>query len=743
MTAWWSNERISATVNAAYVETELGSKNLVEKVHQVLAFGDGLTDDTYLDSILERSPRFFLILNEIGIPEKIFEIIDRSFDDDDLPLSQDALWEQNLFGGKSETLDKKFHREQFNFLIQELEPGGHVDYGDWAVVPVEPSVKRPGITKANDKVYVHGNLYTRRKIAVFDDDDFDEVQFIIHLKSLSTIHHPHLVSIWSTYSQANYIYILLTPATEISLKTFLEEQPKAFRSLEKAERREIILTWTHCLAAAVAHLHDRGYTHQTIRPGTITVDHNNKIYLGDYDALRSLDTKESQSPYNGELYDHAAPENWLRKPRLHETAALKTILPGGSRTSRRIPKTPTAEKKTSLPLPSTPVSDTHTSSKSGSSGSSIPASRPRNALITTFAPTERRTSISSSTISRSSKLEAADVFSLTTVLITILSMILHHTPKTFATHRSRLNRQAGRGNAPPDASFHKNLNQVVKWLDMLAKEAGQREKKDMKYWGAVVEIVQLCRLGVKKEAKERTTAKELECKIGGWVEWGLGRKRRCTCEVATDTSVQPHTRSSADLSSKYALDPTHSGRRPSRPDWFPASEPSRGFAESRSQSVDAANQSTVWGLGDLATLHENMMPPASVMTYDDSTSWGGGNEPDNGRDRRPSGSIASGNESTVWGLGEARAEDKDAVHAIGRSQSGASAANLCISTGEVEGSDGYDTDDYDDDDDDDDEDYGDAPSCARGARSEDWPLPVEKLALDRGKGREMDRNRGL
>ena len=72
MTAWWSNDRISATVNAAYVERELGSKTLVDKAHGVLAFGDGLTDDTYLDWILERSQRFFLILNEIGVPENIF-----------------------------------------------------------------------------------------------------------------------------------------------------------------------------------------------------------------------------------------------------------------------------------------------------------------------------------------------------------------------------------------------------------------------------------------------------------------------------------------------------------------------------------------------------------------------------------------------------------------------------------------------------------------------------------------------
>lgn len=740
MTAWWSNERISATVNAAYVERELGSKNLVEKVHCVLAFGDGLTDDTYLDWILERSPRFFLILNEIGVPEKIFEIIDKSFADDDLPLSQDTLWELNLFGGKSETLDKKFHREQFNFLIQELEPGGHVDYGDWAVVPVEPFVKRPGIAKANDKVYVHGNLYTRKRISVSDDNSIDEVQFITHLKSLSTIHHPHIVSIWSSYSQENLLYILLTPATEISLKSFLEEQPKAFKSLDKAERRETFLTWTHCLAAALAYLHDRGFTHQTIRPSAITVDHNNKIYLGDYSALKSLDTEDSPNSYNGELYDHAAPENWLRKPRLHETAALKTILPGGGRTSRRIPKTLTTERKTSLPLPSMPVNTTRTSSKSGSSGSSTHTSRPRNALITTFTPMERRTSIASSSTSRNSKLEAADVFSLNTILITLLSMILQHTPKTFASHRSRLNRQAGRGNAPPDASFHKNLNQVAKWLDILAKEAGQREKKDMKFWGAVGEIVKLCRLGIKKEAKERMVAKELDHKIGGWVEWGLGRKRRCTCEVARETGVQANTRSSGELSSKYALEPPSWGRRPDRPDWLPTSEFSRSLPESRPQSLDAAKQSTVWGLGDLATLHENMMRPASVMTYEESTAWGAGTEPYMARDRRGSASMASAQESAVWGLGEAQREDKDDLHTTGRRKSNASATNSCVATGGVEALEDFDIDDDDDDedsddDDDDDKDHKDALSYGEGDGSDNWPLPRETLALDHGKAR--------
>ncbi|KAK4690456.1 hypothetical protein P7C71_g6339, partial [Lecanoromycetidae sp. Uapishka_2] len=359
MTAWWSDARIDATVNQEYIERELGSKKHVDTLHRVLAFGDGLTDDTYLDWILERSRRIFLVLNQIGVPEKIFELIDRSFADDDLPLSQDTLWELNLFGGKSETLDKKFYREQFNFLIQELEPGGHVDYGTWEVVPVEPTIKRPGIANPNsqttsDRVLVQKSVYTRKKVATFGDNGIDEVHFVMHLKALTTLQHSHLVTVWATYSQDEFNYILLTPPTELTLKVILEEPPKSFKLLEKYERRNIFLTWTHCLTSAVAYLHDKGFAHQTLRPSTITVDHKNTVFINEYSALKALDVDEPNSPYSGELYDHAAPENWTRQPRLHETAPLKSYLPGGGRTSRRIPKAQPIEPKLTLPLPQTP-----------------------------------------------------------------------------------------------------------------------------------------------------------------------------------------------------------------------------------------------------------------------------------------------------------------------------------------------------------------------------------------------------
>ena len=538
MTAWWSQARIEATVNQTFVEQELGSKRHQDTLHRVLAFGDGLTDDTYLDWILERSPRFFLILNDIGIPDKIFEIIDRSFDDDDLPLSQDALWELNLFGTTSETLDKKFYKHQFYFLIHELEPGGHVEYGIWDVVPLEPALKKPSIpatVQSSDKVLTQDQSYTRKRIPTSGENGIDRIRFIMHLKSIAALQHQHLVTVWATYSQNDFNYVLLKPSCDLTLKHILEEkdQAKSFKSLEKHERRQLLLTWMNCLTSALAYLHSKGFTHKSIRPSTISVDHNNIIYLNDYNALRVLDVDESPNPYSGEMYDYAPPENWLRKPTLHETAPLKTVLPGGGRTSRRIPKAPHVEPESRRPsiTGQESIHRTYSRSQNSSSGSSTNI-RPRNALITTFAPPD------TTPASVPNKYFPADVFSLTVVNLTILSYLLGHSPKSFASHRCRLNRQAGRGNAPPDASFHKNLNQVEKWINMLAKEAGQKEKKDQNFWGSVVELVNICKDGIKKEPEGRPQASELEKKVLGWVDFGIGRRRKCECSEEDRSSEE-------------------------------------------------------------------------------------------------------------------------------------------------------------------------------------------------------------
>lgn len=524
MTTWWTNERILATVNAEFVSRELRSEENQAALHRPLAFGDGLTDHTYLDWILGRGRRIFLILNRIGAPEYIFAIIDKAVDDDDLPISEAALGEMNLFGGKPDWIVQKFYRQQFQFLVRELQAGGHVDYADDDVVPLEPVAKR--LTSGSggptgDRVSISSRVYERRRMSTSGTKGVDRKHFVMHMKGLQSLAHPHMVSIWATYSQSTFSYVLLSPTTDQTLRTFLDDQPKAFKQLAKPDRRQILLRWTHCLTSALAYLHDKGFTHQAIRASAISIDHDFNVYLGDFGALKALDTDEHARAYNSEQYDYAAPENWKRKPCLHETAPLRTTLPGGGRTSRRLPPDPSRSPPQTMARPGVlPRRMSGTSSMSSSSEQS----RPQKALITTFTPPPPDSPPSC----------PADVFSMTACLLQILTLIVGRSPKSFASHRSRHHRHAGRGGAPADGSFHVNLPQVCTWMDLLGREASHRHRKEGKggkegIWGAVIWIVEACRGGMHKEARDRIESREMEREVRVWVDKALGRVRRQCC----------------------------------------------------------------------------------------------------------------------------------------------------------------------------------------------------------------------
>ncbi|KAI4164502.1 MAG: hypothetical protein LQ342_001815 [Letrouitia transgressa] len=545
MTSWWSDEKISTTVNREFIAREIGPKKYQDALHRPLAFGDGLTDDTYLDWILEKGCRCFLTLNSIGVPERIFDLIDKTLDDDDLPLTEEALYDLNLFGGKSETLDKKFHRQQFSFLVHDLVPGGHRDFGEDEVVPIEPvATKKAGVSNAsstNHRVCVRDRLYTRKRIATAGENGVDRVHFDMQIKALHALRHPHLITVFATYTQRDFSYMLLSPVTDITLRTFLEEQPKFFKCLEKHQRRETLLRWTLCLSSGLAYLHEHGFTHQNIRPSNVTVDSNNTIYLSNFAALNVFDSaEENSSPYRTEVYEHAAPEIWCRKLSVYEMAPDKTLHPGGGRTARRMPhpdKSSTARFSFISPSPIVTHRPRSHSVTTSSSNSSSTHSRPNKALITTFQPP----------LPSSSASAAADVFSLTTVLLHLLSLLLGHGPKSFASHRSRHNRQAGRGGAPADASFHSNLKEVGTWIEMLIKEAGEREQKDKKgkgtggtFWRSVGGAVHSSEGGLRKEPYQRLDARELERKLGKYVGRALGDhgERQCGCGEQDEKSTK-------------------------------------------------------------------------------------------------------------------------------------------------------------------------------------------------------------
>ena len=82
---WWTEERIQAKVTREFIVSKLRADDRF-MLDRPVAFGDDLTDNKYVDWILEKAKRLFLTLVEAGVPDQIFGIIDDAWDDDDLPI---------------------------------------------------------------------------------------------------------------------------------------------------------------------------------------------------------------------------------------------------------------------------------------------------------------------------------------------------------------------------------------------------------------------------------------------------------------------------------------------------------------------------------------------------------------------------------------------------------------------------------------------------------------------------------
>lgn len=81
-------------------------------------------------------------------------------------------------------------------------------------------------------------------------------------------------------------------------------------------------------------------------------------------------------------------------------------------------------------------------------------------------------------------LQAADIFSAGCVILELLGAgLLKRSSSSFASHRGARHKNAGRGGAVLDSSFHKNLGQVETWMGSLARDADKKAAKEKKAGG--------------------------------------------------------------------------------------------------------------------------------------------------------------------------------------------------------------------------------------------------------------------
>ncbi|KAG0137819.1 kinase-like domain-containing protein [Tuber indicum] len=469
---WWDEQKIRETATPWFVRQALRSPSSKKRLDEQLQFGEGLTESTYLDWILEHTRKFFLILVELNCAEMIFEIIDGSWDDEDLPLSLQTV---ERLGLGSAGVEKKFAKKQYAYLVRELVPGETAEYLDEEVVPLEVISRRvptssSGATKGGlvEKVYFPRQrevYYSRRRVLLSQEGDEDSgvggnkmspASFFEEISRLGSIDHPHIVSIFASYTQGDYGFLVLSPCIDLTLKSFLHSTPPAWKSQPKDKRRRIIFNWLHCLADALAYLHEKGISHGDIKPSSIIIEATTyKIFFADTGDLKRLDSsptsavgpssflprKFNASPVSADVegYEYGAPELWQRILALHGSPSQPTNTVFSGRSYRKASTQSTnSNSSEETPSPSsTNISVGHWSSAT---------------------PAHPATS---------------DVFSLGCIYLDVISFKQKRKTTAFISHRSAKNRRP-RESGPPDASFHANLGQVDSWIGLLLKETKKK-----------------------------------------------------------------------------------------------------------------------------------------------------------------------------------------------------------------------------------------------------------------------------
>lgn len=491
---WWTEERINEKVTADFITSRL-RPNEREWLHRPVGFGD-LTDDTYLEWILEKARRLFLILAEVGEADRIFGVVDRSWDDDDLPLQMDDIEDLALANRRDEQANARFYQTQFTFLLRELRQGVHIDYASNEEIPIEYVISLPPAVSLQNWSRVHlpkkpNEIYVRRKFSLGGQEIVAELEdeYLMDVDSAKMVEHEHIVPVWASYTAKGFGYVLTNFVSQHTLRSFIDHRnPTQYQKLPKPSRRHLVLNWLHCLADAVATMHQNGFCHSAIRPSNIVIDENNNIAFSDIGCLETFQRDKRLDPM--EPYIYGAPETQTTDHPVDEPA-LSPI----TRTARK----PSSASKSSSGSTNSNGSQRQKLTKTPTnefSGFNFGFKKNKQ-------PVKQRPRVNDS--------EQADVYSLGCVFLEILTFMLKKKPHDFVKFRSSKQKvNAGGKNSRLDSSYHANMEKVEKWMKVLEDTAEPLEDDAFR---AIPDLLSLIRSMLGRNPHLRPSAMDVRDRI--------------------------------------------------------------------------------------------------------------------------------------------------------------------------------------------------------------------------------------
>ena len=602
---WWTDERIKAKVTRSFVVSKLRGEER-EFLDRPLAFGEGLTDDTYMEWILERAKRFFLILAEVGVPDQIFGCIDDSWDDDDLPIPLESIPSLELAYENDDALNKKFYDAQFLYLLRELQEGTQIDYGPREHIPMEYVNTIPPAVNLQiwDRVHFPGKsdeVYMRRKYALNDKDSGRDYRdsFMHDIRKAQRLPHEHIARVWASYTTENSGYIISDFVGEHNLGTFIDHRmPAQFQRVAAAERPVLLCEWMHCLSDALASLHHRGVAHSAIRPSNILISRANHIAFADIGSLRTF--QRGKKGKKVEAYDYAAPESHLSSPTMLASSPPTSSI-GAFNKLRKLSSSTSSSSGGSSTGSSTRTNSFCTIATSPTTPSFTDRSNSMTTIMTTISPIQKSSgsfrnfsrhlthqvssSSSDSTMSSTKPTrvfpkptivhpgtlrdlpepspQMSDIYSLACIFLDMVTFMVKGKTNDFVKSRTTRVTSASSGNKRTriDTSFHSDPDKIEAWMTVLIDECDRRTEQVFK---GMPELLRLIRKMMNQNATLRPTAIEVRDQLKVVLIDFCGIQSLCcadrTWDVPRSTNVDrdsrrvsegaPSSASTADRNSK-------------------------------------------------------------------------------------------------------------------------------------------------------------------------------------------------
>lgn len=137
--------------------------------------------------------------------------------------------------------------------------------------------------------------YARKRISRKRDFNKDKeviARFENEVQILKKLDHVHLVKVFASYTDLNYVAIIMKPVAQMDLKRFLRS-PEMQQTLHGAGRSRF-RTYYGCLASAISYLHDNKIRHKDIKPSNILLK-NDDIYITDFGTAIEFDGDKSMT----------------------------------------------------------------------------------------------------------------------------------------------------------------------------------------------------------------------------------------------------------------------------------------------------------------------------------------------------------------------------------------------------------------------------------------------------------------